>query len=105
MSKTLEKLIQKAEKNGVAILNGRMRDYNYVGHLEEKYAIEIENNILELRHWGTVTLKLDLTKKEVLHWYGESNSDRDSMNFVLRYYSFSGGFRFRPSINEFSYTA
>lgn len=105
MSKTLEKLILKAEQKGIAILNGRMwdnsmRDY---GELEEKYAIERTGNTVILRHWGTETLKLDLLNNIVVSWYGESRSDADSMNFVLSYYKIKGNFRYRPSIDEFSY--
>ena len=50
MSKTLTKLIERAERTGSANLNGRKHDYNYIGPIEEKYHIEIRNNILELRH-------------------------------------------------------
>lgn len=36
MSKTLEKLFDKAMKTGYANINGRMRAYGYVGELESK---------------------------------------------------------------------
>lgn len=105
MSKTLEKLVVKAENKGQAILNGRMwnqysRDFE---ELREKYAIENDGKTVTLRHWGTKTLEIDLASKSVSYWYGESNSDRDSMNFLLGRYGVAGSFRYRPSIDEFSY--
>lgn len=105
MSKTLEKLILKAEQKGIAILNGRMWDNRWggFGELREKYAIERTGNTVVLRHWGTVTLELDLLNNTVVYWYGEGRSDADSMNFVLSYFKIKGNFRYRPSIDEFSY--
>lgn len=102
--KTLENLIEKAQIKGEATLNGRKSFwYGEKGDLEEKYAIVINGNILELRHWGTKTLVIDTRKKEVLKWYGEGVSDRDSMNFIINRYGLSGRFRYRPSLEEFSY--
>lgn len=102
--KTLEKLIERAGRKGEATLNGRMSyDYGRVGNLREKYAVKIDDNIVQLRHWGTETLVIDTAKKEVLDWYGESSSDRDSMNYILSEFGIDGRFRYRPSIDEFSY--
>ena len=106
MSKQLQKLVEKAQRNskGEAILNGRMSyGYGQVGQLREKYAIKIDDNIIKLRHWGTETLSIDMDKRKVLEWYGESNSDRDSMNFMLSEFGVDGRFRYRPSVDEFSY--
>lgn len=104
MSKQIEKLIEKAERNGKAVINGRKRHYpGGLGKLEEKYAIKIDGNILRLRHWGTETLVIDTAKKTVLKWYGEGISDRDSMNFVKDKFGIGGRFRYRPSADEFSY--
>lgn len=103
MSKQLEKLIEKALYKGEAVVNGRKSYWGGKGDLEEKYAVVIEGNILKLRHWGTETLVLDTRKQEVLEWYGEGNSDRDSMNFVKDTFGVDGRFRYRPSIDEFSY--
>lgn len=107
MSKTIEKLIKRAEVKGEAILNGRMVEwspgYNSKGDLEEKYAITNKDNIVTLRHWGTETLRINIATEQVISWYGESNSDRDSMNYVLSYYGVPGYFRYRPSIEEFTY--
>ncbi len=101
MSKTLERLIERAERNGEAILNGRMWEYRQYSELQEKYAIEIDGNELRLRHWGTETLHINTKKQTILSWYGESKSDVDSMNYVLGRYGIEGNFRYRPSIDEF----
>lgn len=104
MSKLLENLLQKAQVKGEAIKNGRKVSwYGDKGDLEEQYAIVVDDNIVRLRHWGTETLVIDTDKKEVLEWYGEGVSDRDSMNFMLRRLNIKGGFRYRPSLDEFSY--
>ena len=104
MSKQLEVLIERAERKGQAILNGRMTyDYGSVGRLREKYAIEIDGDTLQLRHWGTETLVINMVEKTILKWYGESSSDRDSMNYILRKFDIAGGFRYRPSVDEFTF--
>lgn len=106
MSKQIETLIKRAERKGQAILNGRMRyDYGSVGRLREKYAITIDGDTLQLRHWGTETLLINMADKTILKWYGESNSDRDSMNYILDRFGIAGRFRYRPSVDGFSYTA
>ena len=101
MSKTLTKLIERAERTGSANLNGRKYDYNYIGPIEEKYHIEIDNNILEFRHWGTTTLVANIEKKEVLQFYGIGNSDRDLLNFIASHFKLPYYFRYLPSKNEF----
>lgn len=104
MSKQLEKLIEKALYKGEAVVNGRKSYWGgSKGELEEKYAIVIEGNILRLRHWGTETLVVDTRKQEVLEWYGEGVSDRDSMNYIKDKFGIGGMFRYRPSVDEFSY--
>ena len=101
---TLEKLIERAEIKGEAILNGRMTHYyGQKGKLEEKYAVVIKGDIVKLRHWGTQTLVIDTEKKEVIEYYGEGKSDRDSMNYMLSRYGITNVFfRYRPSIESFS---
>ena len=101
MSKQLENLLEKAQEKGFARINGRQRDYGYVGKLEEKYAIEVENNIVKLRHWGTQTLEIDIVNKKVLNAYGVSNSDRDSVNFILGKYNMPYHVHYYPSRDEF----
>ena len=101
MSKQLENLVAKAQEKGFARVNGRQRGYGYVGNLEEKYAVEIENNIVKLRHWGTQTLEIDTVNKKVLDVYGIGNSDRDSVNFILNKYNIPYHTHFYPSREEF----
>lgn len=105
MSKQLQNLVRKAEATGFARINGRQREYDfghvYVGDLEEKYAIEVENNIVKLRHWGTETLVVDTVNKKVLDVYGISNSDRDSVNFILNRYGVPYHVHYYPSRCEF----
>ena len=101
MSKQLENLLEKASVKGFARVNGRQREYGYVGRLEEKYAVEIENNIVRLRHWGTQTLEIDTVNKKVLDVYGISNSDRDSVNFILNKYNVPYHVHYYPSREAF----
>lgn len=102
--KLIEQLYTKAKENGHAKINGRMRGYwGEVGELQEKYAIEIYNNILIMRHWGTQTIKLDLVKNEILEYYGESNSDRDSLNTLVDILGIEPNFRYFPSKCKFFY--
>ena len=101
MSKTLSNLIERAERTGSANLNGRLNDYNYIGSIEEKYHIELHDNILEFRHWGTETLKADLATNKVISFYGQSVSDRDSLNYVANHFKLPYYFRYLPSKDEF----
>ena len=96
--KTVINLIEKAEEKGFAKINGRY----YGGQKMEKYAVAIENGILQLRHWETVTLELDIYDKKISYYYGESKSDADSINTVLDYFNIKGQASYRPSINKFS---
>lgn len=96
--KTVTNLIEKAENKGFARINGKY----YGGEKMEKYAISIENGKLELRHWETTTLELDLSDKKITYYYGESKSDADSINTVLDYFNIKGQASYRPSINKFS---
>lgn len=108
MIKTVVNLIEKAQSRiddngtGRAQLNGRMRGmWGYVGPLEEKYAVSFNESKFHLYHWGTKTLTIDLSVGRLEEFYGESVSDRDSMNTVLRYFGLEGGFRYFPSKCQF----
>lgn len=110
MSKTLEKLLNKALTTGYANINGRMKSYGYVGELESKYTIEYfeETGNLHLYHWGTKILtigSLKASKPIVKEFYGESKSDRDALCFVFDYLGLDYYAQYRPSIAEFSVTA
>ena len=99
MSRLLENLVTKAQEKGFAKVNGRKYEYYYgcKGILEEKYSIEIENNILRLKHWGTLTLEIDIDNKKVISVYGISNSDRYSINFILNEYDLPFHVHYYPS--------
>ena len=95
-------------KFGEAAINGRMSHYfGHKGELEEKYNVTIMDvegkPRLYLIHWGTTTLVIELDTKELLKFYGESVSDRDSMNTMLSLLGMPGKFRFFPSRDEFVY--
>ena len=102
---TLEKLFIKAEKSGHANINGRIieRDFGHVykGDIESKYRVTVSDNILTLEHWGTETLKINISTKKIIEYYGESMSDRDSMNYTLAYFGINGKFRYFPSKEKF----
>lgn len=102
--KTIENLLEKAENKGEAILNGRMSmGWGMSGGLEEKYAIEIDGNKLVMRHWGTQTIEINLSTEEIVSYYGESNSDRDSLNTLVYCLGIAPNFRYLPSKNLFIY--
>ena len=101
----IKKLFAKAEKSGRANINGRIieRDFGYVykGDIESKYRVTLIENVLTLEHWGTQTLKIDTETKKIIEYYGESVSDRDSMNYTLSYFNIDGKFRYFPSKEKF----
>ena len=100
MSQLLNNLLNKATQSGKANVNGRMAyGYGEKGPLESKYSATINNDILTFTHWGTKTLELDLKGRTIIEYYGESVSDRDSLNDVLSYFNLSnlGRFHFYPS--------
>ena len=95
-------------KFGEANLNGRMSyGWGHVGQLREKYNVTIMDvegkPRLYLRHWGTTTLTIKLDTKEIIQFYGESVSDRDSMNTILNLLDIPQGFRYFPSRHDFIY--
>lgn len=104
--KIIENLLQKAEQKGFASVNGRIieRDFGYVykGDLEEKYSIKIIDNTLTFKHWGTVTLVADLSTDTIVEWYGESVSDRDSLNNLIDLLGIKGKFHYYPSKDLFT---
>lgn len=102
--KTIETLLEKAQEKGEAKINGRMAlGWGMLGDLEEKYSIEIDGNKLTMSHWGTQTIEIDLNMKEIDSYYGESNSDRDSLNTLVYCLGIAPNFRYLPSKNLFVY--
>ena len=110
MSKTLEKLLDKALKTGYANLNGRMREYGYIGDLESKYCFEynLETGDLTLSHWGTEILTIGSLKSSnpiVKEFYGQSKSDRDAITFVFNYFDTDYKASYKPSTDTFEVCA
>lgn len=106
MSKQLQNLVEKAQEKGFAKVNGRQREYygfgsHWESEIMEKYAVEIKDNIVTLRHWGTQTLRINTKNKEIIEVYGESSSDRDSVNYVLRKFDMPYHVHYYPSRCEF----
>jgi len=105
--KTLDNLYSKALKQGFARVNGRIVEYDfgqvYKGDLQEKYSIKMNGDILTFKHWGTVTLVANIERCELIKWYGESVSDRDSLNYMLNKLNIDGRFHYYPSKLEFTY--
>lgn len=96
MIKTIVKLYERACDKVFAKINGRRMGY---GTLEEKYSVEVDGQRVTLKHWGTTTLIINGSNIE--YWYGQSKSDVDSMNTMLRLLDIDGKFRFFPSRHEF----
>ena len=106
MSKTLEKLFDKAMTTGYANINGRMRSWGIVGDLESKYMMNYnqESGDFELYHWGTLIVKigsLKASKPIVKEFYGESKSDRDALCWVFNHLDLPYFAKYRPSVHEF----
>lgn len=90
--KTVDNLIERAERNGAsqASRNG-----------VQVYATEANNmrgGMFRLFHYGTetVTLKHADSHAVLIGVYGESVSDADSINTVMHYYGIPVRFGFRP---------
>lgn len=83
-NKTIDTLFERARtranisdlRTGLAILKRRG---------VEVYRIEynLNNYTVKLYHYRTMTLYYDLRERDIISWYGESVSDRDSMNTLL----------------------
>lgn len=110
MSKTLKTLYKKALRTGYANLNGRKREYGYIGDLESKYTFKYnqETGDLRLYHWGTKILEigsLKTSKPIVKYFYGQSKSDRDSLVFVFKELTLPYTASYKPSTDMFLVTA
>lgn len=108
MSKTLQKLTEKAMINGMANINGRQNyGSGYYGELESKYQARYdrETDTFSLDHWGTNIITMEgftSHNPKVVHIYGQSKSDRDAIMFVFNYCGckhFSASYK--PSRDEF----
>lgn len=110
MSKTLKTLYTKALRTGKSNLNGRKREYGYIGDLESKYAMKYnqETGDLKLYHWGTKILTIGSLKASspiLKYFYGQSKSDRDAIVFVFQELTLPYTASYKPSTDTFSVTA
>lgn len=96
--KTVEKLVERAEIKGVATLNKKVNEgyYSYSPVTTEVYRVEKEGTIFTLYHYGTETCQVDTATKEILHIYGESVSDADSIFTFLHYFGIVLTFGYKP---------
>lgn len=96
--KTVEKLIERAERKGVATLNKKVNDgyYTYSPVTKEVYRVEKDGNIFTLYHYETKTCQVDTAKNEILDVYGESISDADSIFTFLHYFDIVLTFGYKP---------
>lgn len=110
MSKTLKTLYTKALRTGYANLNGRKREYGYIGDLESKYAFKYDQETGDLKfyHWGTKILtigSLKASKPIVKAYYGQSKSDRDGIQFIFDELNTGYKASYKPSQDKLFITA
>lgn len=108
MSKTLQKLTEKAMIKGMANINGRMYyGSGYYGQLESKYQARYDekSDTFSLDHWGTNIITLENVSSDtpkVAHIYGQSKSDRDAIMFIFDYFDCKDFMvSYKPSRDEF----
>ena len=96
--KTVEKLIERAERKGVATLNKTLREnyYHFYNGKQEVYRVEKDGAIFTLYHYETETCQVDTATKEILQIYGESVSDADSIFTFLHYFGIVLTFGYKP---------
>lgn len=103
--KTIVTLIERAEKKGTAKINTREKDWytGWTGDIIEKYRVDIKEGKAILYHYGTHTATVNTVDNELEYYYGESVSDRDSLNTFVDYFSIEPNFRYFPSTETFIY--
>lgn len=106
----MKNLYTKALRTGYANLNGRKREYGYIGELESKYAMKYdqETGDLKLYHWGTKILTIGSLKSFnpiVKYFYGQSKSDRDALQFIFDELTTGYKASYKPSSDTFEVTA
>lgn len=99
--KLIQDLYNKALIKGEAVVNGRYFEGGVYGELEPKYEIYIEGDYVFLFHWGTMTLNYSKAQNMIMEYYGQSNSDRDSINTLLQLLGSEERVRFFPSTGRF----
>lgn len=81
---TIENLFERAMKMAKRKEDNLGYAYtNRFGHAVYAVIVDLNSMQITLKHYGTVTILYDLKNEELLSWYGESVSDRDSMNTFL----------------------
>lgn len=107
MSKQLEKIINKAVKEGFANKNGRMFfGQGYYDELESQWQARYnkETDTFELYHWGTnlIIIEQFSTFPLIAHVYGQSKSDRDALVQLFNYCGRNDFYvSYKPSRDEF----
>ena len=118
LTKTLEQLIERAERKGTAVK--RVRANNIIGnhnsgdtrlvdqwrvmvHRAHQDGVTYKNVVVD--HYGTEIAHIIVNETqgttELYNYYGQSNADRDALNGLCTRYGIDRGFRYRPSIGSF----
>ena len=96
--KLIETLSERAIRTGQATHNRRTNYHDYGLHyfgsqskapMVEVYRIEYNEtfNSVKLYHYGTATCTIDLSNNQVIHIYGESQSDVNSIYTFIYYFT------------------
>ena len=96
--KTIETLVERAQRRGTAVQSKRIEDgmYTYSMVTKEVYRVEITEERAQLFHYGTLTAEIDLLANKVVKVYGQSLSDADSVATFLNIFGFNVDFGYRP---------
>lgn len=123
LTKTLQTLIERAERKGQAVkrvregsvMGGYCYDAEYIKStpMIDQWRVTITNteqdgmrfkNVI-VDHYGTeichIVINHTTGERKLHNWYGQSNTDRDALNGLMDYYGLSHGFRYRPSTDKF----
>lgn len=103
---TIVKLIERAERKGVASQKRRYVEGYDAGGLVEVYRVECEPrgkgigfDLYKLYHYGTLTANVVVNNDGTpvaRYVYGESRSDADSVNTFLSHFGLPANWTFRP---------
>ncbi|QDP42791.1 hypothetical protein HWC53_gp071 [Bacillus phage vB_BmeM-Goe8] len=122
LSKTLEQLLERAERKGTAVKRVRegsvmdssswgmspaerneyIRSTPMINQWEiNRYVLSGE--VVEVHHYDTLIAKFEhkFGSWDLTYWYGQSNTDRDALNGLCSYFGVKRGFRYRPSVDSF----
>lgn len=114
LTNTLATLIERAERKGEAVK--KVRELSIMGNaywgvskeavknspMVNQWKVVVDGDIVVVvEHYDTEIFKANVSTKELLHWYGESNSDRDALNGLCANYRLKERFSYRPSKDLF----